>query len=78
MATGYDTGPRGPPRAGIGAHGQAPNLPSPINLGDPSNNSGANPTPGERYSLFVSGIPAMLEDRQLQEVMEVGGLFPCY
>ena len=62
---GYDGG-RGPPRAGIGAYGAAQNVP-------PANGpvGGAVAYSGERFSLFMSGIPTELSDQRLQEVLDV-------
>ena len=63
---GYDQ-PRGPPRAGIGAQGAAQNLPVP-NLAPQDAGAGAG---GEKYSLFISGVPATLDDRPLYDIFEV-------
>lgn len=71
MYGGYDGG-RGPPRAGIGAQGAAQNLPVP-NLAGANGNSDAGPAPAEKFSLFVSGIPASLSDARLQQVLETVG-----
>lgn len=80
---GHD-GPRGPPRAGIGAQGAAQN-PIIANLGEASPTDGpdggsaspgpsfaaSNPPSNEKYSLFLSGIPPSLDDRWLHEILEV-------
>lgn len=69
---GYD-GNRGPPRAGLGAQGAAQNLPVPNLPGTNGNgDAGGSPAPAsEKYSLFMSGIPASLSDTRLREVLEV-------
>lgn len=71
--TGYEGG-RGPPRAGLGAQGAAQNLPVPNLPGANGSNGDAagSPAPAsEKYSLFMSGIPASLSDTRLREVLEV-------
>ncbi|KAL7007880.1 hypothetical protein EMMF5_002527 [Cystobasidiomycetes sp. EMM_F5] len=67
MYGGYD-GQRGPPRAGIGAQGAAQNV-APANLAAAPTASSS----GERYSLFLSGIPIELSDKRLHDVLETVG-----
>ena len=69
MQKGYDE-KRGPPRAGIGAQGAAQN-PTIPNI-DPGPAALVDIPAGEKYSLFLSGVPTSLEDKWLQDILEVG------
>lgn len=74
-------GSRGPPRAGLGAHGAAPNLPVPnLPSGSPnphengSNEGGAalgGGMPVENLKIFMSGVPSSLSDQRFQAILEV-------
>lgn len=72
---GHDS-QRGPPRAGIGAHGAAQNpIIANLNTGGSADGSGE---PAEKFSLFLSGIPASLDDRWLHDVLEVAAALRLY